>query len=181
MKILSILSSVIALGSLVAQGQPAEAARSTAQVTLRATDKTVRPEREKKKDEDKKEVKKDDKPKSETVTKTIDVNISAAQTITGPLKLVTFWYARDAVTKKPAMVKKEESEVALDAAKTAKTSIPAFGFTFTPAHSKKNEEGKLEKIDAEGQTFYGWVIRAYEGTTLVGETASAPPLLKMQD
>jgi hypothetical protein len=181
MKTLSILSSFIALGALIAHGQPAEAARSTAQVTLRASDKTVRPEREKKNDEDKKDAKKDAKPKSETVTKTIDVIISAAKTINGPLKIVTFWYARDAADKKAAMVKKEESEVALDAAKTAKLTIPAFDFTFTPAHSKKNAEGKLEKIDAEGQTFYGWVIRAYEGATLVGEAASAPPLLKMED
>lgn len=181
MKILSILSSFIALGALVAHAQPTEAARSTAQVTLRATDKTVRPEREKKKDDDKKDAKKDDKPKSETVTKSIDVNISAAQTITGSLKIITSWYARDVADKKPAMVKKEETEVALDATKTAKITVPAFAFTFTPAHSKKNEDGKLEKIDAEGQSFYGWVIRAYEGTTLVGETASAPPLLKLQD
>jgi hypothetical protein len=175
MKILSILSSFIPLGALVAQGQAAEAVRSTAQVTLRATDKTVRPEKEKKKDDDNKDEKKDGKkPKSETVTKTIEVNISAAKTINGPLKLVTCWYARDVADKKPAMAKKEESDVTLDAAKTAKATIPPFGFTFTPAYSKKNE-----KIDAEGQTFYGWVIRAYEGTTLVGETASSPSLLKL--
>lgn len=181
MKTLSILSSFIALGALVAHGQPAEAARSTAQVTLRASDKTVRPEREKKKDEDKKDVRRDDKPKAETVTKTIDVNISAAKTINGPLKIVTFWYARDAVSKKAAMAKKEESEVTLDATKIARLTVPAFDFTLTPAHSKKNEEGKLEKIDAAGQTYYGWVIRAYEGATLVGESASTPALLKMQD
>lgn len=179
MKTLSILFTCIAFGGLVAHSQAAEAARSTGQVTLRASDKTVRPERTKKED-DKGDGKKDKKPKSETVTKTIDVNISAAQTINGPLKIVTFWYARDVKTKKSSMAKKEEAEVTLDATKTAKITIPAMDFTFTPAYSKK-VDGVTEKFDAEGQTYYGWVIRAYEGDTLVGESASAPPLLKMQD
>ncbi|MES2439312.1 MAG: hypothetical protein V4584_09600 [Verrucomicrobiota bacterium] len=181
MKILSILTSVIALGALHAHGQPAAPASSTAQVTLRASDKTVRPEKEKKKDGDKKDEKKDDKPKSETVTKTIDVSISAAQTINGPLKLVTCWYGRDVAAKQQVMVKKEESEVTLDAAKTAKVTIPSFAFVSTPAHSRKGADGKNEKVDAAGQTFSGWVIRAYEGTTLVGETASAAPFLKLHD
>ena len=95
MKTLFILSFFAAMGTLVAQDQPAQAQRSTAQVTLRATDKTVRPEKEKKKDDDKKDPKKDNKGKAETVTKTIEVEISAAKTINGPLKIVTHWYARD--------------------------------------------------------------------------------------
>lgn len=182
MKTLSILSSFIALGALVAHGQPAAAVRSTAQVTLRATDKTVRPEKEKKKDDDKKDEKKDDKkPKSETVTKTIEVDISAAKTINGPLKIVTCWYARDVAEKKQVMAQKEESEVTLDANKIAKTTVPPFAFVSTPAHSQKGADGKVEKIEATGQTYSGWVIRAYEGTTLVGESASSPPLLKLQD
>jgi hypothetical protein len=176
MKTLSILTSVIVLGSLVAQGEPTQEQKSTGQVSLRATDKTIRPEREKKKDDDKKGPKKDDKGKPETVTKAIEVEISAAKSINGPLKIVTSWYGRDMGTKKQVMAKKHESEVTLDAAKTAKASVPPFAFTFTPAHSTK-----AGRVDATGQNYYGWVIRAYEGTTLVGETASTPPLLKLQE
>lgn len=172
MKTLSILSSFIALGTLVTQGQPTAPARSNGQVTLRATDKTVRPEKDKKKDDDKK----DAKPKGESTTKTIEVEISAAKSINGPLKIVTSWYGRDMATKQPVMANKHESEVALDATKTAKATIPPFTFTFTPAHSTKTG-----KVDATGQSFSGWVIRAYEGTTLVGETASSAPMLKLKD
>ena len=52
MKTLFILSSFVVLGTLVAQGEPTAAQSSTAQVTLRATDKTVRPEKEKKDKDD---------------------------------------------------------------------------------------------------------------------------------
>lgn len=176
MKILSILSPVIALGLLVTQGYSAEAQRSTAQVSLRANAKTVRPEKGNKGDDDKKDPKKDKKAKSETVTKSIEVEISAAKSINGPLKIVTCWYARDVGAKEQVMAKKEESEVALDAAKTAKLTIPPYDFTSTPAHKTKTG-----KVDASGQTFSGWVIRAYQGTTLVGETSSSAPLLKLND
>lgn len=177
MKLLSILS-VIALGAAAAQTPPADIPRSTAQVTLRATDKTVRPEKEKEKKTDDK--KKDEKAKPETVTKTIEVNISAAQTIKGRLKLVTWWYARETSAKGQVMVKREELEITLDAAQTAKATITPFSFVSTPAHSQK-VDGKNEKVEASGQTFSGWVIRAYEGTTLVGETASAAQFLKLHD
>ena len=80
------------------------------------------------------------------------------------------------VTKQQVMANKHESEVTLDAAKTAKASVPPFAFTSTPAHSTK-----AGKVDASGQAYSGWVIRAYEGTTLVGETASSPPFLKQHD
>lgn len=172
MKTLSILTSFLALGTLVAHSEPAPAESSTAQVTLRATDKTVRPEREKKKDDGKKE----NKSKAESTTKTIEVEISAAKTINGPLKIVTFWYARDMANKQQVMANKHESEVALDATKTAKATVPPVTFTYTPAHSTKTG-----KVAATGQDYYGWVIRAYEGTKLVGETASSPPLLKLRD
>lgn len=177
MKTRSILSVFLILGAHLASGQAPEPARSTAQVTLRADAKTVRPERVKKQDDEKK----DDKAKSETVTKTIDLNISAAKSINGPLKLVTLWYARDLAAREQVMAKKEEAEVTLDAAKTAKATVPPFAFTSTSAHSKKGAGGKTEKIDASGQTFSGWVIRAYEGDILVGETASAAPFLKLRE
>lgn len=176
MKTLSILSSFLVLGALVAQAQPAAPQRSTAQVSLRANDKTVRPERKRKKDDEKKE----GVLKTETVTKSLDVNISAAQTITGPLKIVISWYGRDRVTKKQVMANKEESEVALDAAKTAKASS-TFAFVTTPSQTVKGADGKEEKVEASGQTYAGWIIRAYEGETLVGETASSPILLKLRD
>ncbi len=79
-------------------------------------------------------------------------------------------------TKKQVMANKHESEVTLDATKTAKSTVPPFTFTSTPAKSTKTG-----KVPASGQDYSGWVIRAYEGTTLVGETASSPPLLKLQD
>ncbi len=177
MKTLSILSAFLFLGAHVATGETTEPARSTAQVTLRADAKTVRPERVKKQNDDKK----DDKAKSETVTKTIDVDISAAKSINGPLKLVTLWYARDLVAREQVLAKKVEAEVTLDDAKTAKATVPPFAFTSTPAHSKKGAGGKTEKIDASGQTFSGWVMRAYEGDILVGEAASAAPFLKLRE
>lgn len=176
MKTLSILSSFVVLGTLVAQGEPTAAQSSTAQVTLRATDKTVRPEKEKKNKDDKKDPKKDQKAKSETVTKTIEVEISAAKSINGPLKIVTSWYARDLESKDQVMAEKHEAEVTLDATKTAKATVPPFAFTSTPAHSTK-----AGKVAGTGQTYAGWVIRAYEGGKLVGETASSPPYLKQQD
>lgn len=166
---------MLLLGALFAQAQPAAPARSSGQVTLRANEKTVRPERVKKTDDD---GKKDDKPKPETVTKQLDVAISAAKTITGPLKIVISWYGRDAATKKQIMAEKSESEVALDDAKNAKAT-GTFAFTSTPAYSKKGADGQKEKVDASGQSYTGWVVRAYEGTTLVGESASSPPLLKL--
>lgn len=177
MKTRSIFSSFLLLGALVAQGEPVAPARSTAQVSLRATDKTVRPEKEKEKrvnDGDKK----DDIPKPEIVTKSVDVAISATKTISGPLKIVTSWYARDVATRKQIMVKKEESQVDLDAAKNAKTAS-TFAFVSTPAYTKRDPGGRGEKVDASGQTYTGWVIRAYEGATLVGETASSPTFLKL--
>ena len=180
MKNLSILASIIALAALATHGLAAEAPRSTAQVTLKVDAKTVRPEKVKKeKEADDKKGK--GKPKPETVSKTLDVDISAAKTINGPLKLVTFWYARDVTDRKEALAKKDETEVALDASKTAKVSVPACDFVSTPSYSHKNSDGKNEKVDASGQTFFGWIVRAYEGTTLVGEAASAPPLLKLND
>ena len=178
MKTLSILSSFLVLGTLVAHAQPAAPARSTAQVTLRATDKTVRPEREKKKDDGNEDGKKDDKPKAETVTKSLDIAVSAAKTVKGPLKIVVSWYARDTGTRKQVMAKKEDSEVTLDESQNAKAAA-TMEFTNTPAHSAKGADGKKEKVDASGQTFVGWVVRAYEGAVLVGETASSPTLLKL--
>lgn len=177
MKTLSIFSSFLVLGALVAQAQPAAPQRSTAQVTLRAIDKTVHPPRERKKDDDEK---KDEQIKTKTVTKSLDVDIAAAQTIVGPLKIVISWYGRDYVTRMPVLAKKEESEVALDAAKTAKVSS-TFAFVSTPAQTVKGADGKEQKVEASGQTYNGWVIRAYEGTTLVGETASSPIMLKLRD
>lgn len=180
MKTLSIISSFLVLGTLVAQAEPPAAAapaRSTAQVTLRALDKTVRPEREKKKDDD---GKKDDKPKAETVTKSVDVAISAAKSVKGPLKIVFTWYSRDLASRKQVVANKEDSEVTLDDTQNAKATS-TFAFTSTAAGSKKGADGKREKTEASGQTFAGWVIRAYEGTTLVGETASSPTLLKLPE
>ncbi len=178
MKTLVILSSVIALGAFGAHGQPDEAPRSTAQVTLRVDAKTVRPERVKREKDDNKGK---GKPKAETVTKTLDVDISAAKSINGPLKMVTCWYFRDTEAKKQGLAKKEESEIKLDANKTAKATVPAYAFVSTPAHTQKGSDGKPEKVGATGQSYYGWVIRVYEGTTLVGEAASSAPLLKLRD
>lgn len=178
MKISTILTSVIALGTLIASGQQAEAPRSTAQVTIRADAKAVRPEKEKKKEEDKKDP---NKAKSETVTKTLEVELSAAKTINGPLKMVTFWVARDLKSKDQVIAKKEESEVALDAAKTAKATVPGYAFTTVSASTQKDSKGKMERVDASGQSYAGWVIRVYEGPTLVGEAASSPPLLKLHE
>jgi hypothetical protein len=177
MKTLSILSSFLVLGALAAQAETAAPARSTAQVTLRVEDKTVRPEKVKKKKDDKSE---EGKPKTDTVTKSLDISISAAKSITGPLKLVVSWYGRDAVDKKQVMAHKEESEVTLDATKTAKSSI-TYAYVSTPAQNVKGADGKDQKVEASGQTYSGWLIRAYEGATLVGETASSPTLLKQHD
>lgn len=178
MKTLSILTSVIAFGTLLASGQQPEAARSTAQVTIRAEAKTVRPEKEKNKEEDKKDP---NKAKSETVTKSLEVAISAAKSINGPLKMVTFWVARDLTSKDPVIAKKEESEVALDAAKTAKATVPEYAFSSTSAFSQRDAKGKTVRVDAAGQSYAGWVIRVYEGAVLVGEAASSPPLLKLHE
>ncbi|MES2661282.1 MAG: hypothetical protein V4689_21865 [Verrucomicrobiota bacterium] len=175
MKTLSLLSTFLVLGTLVAQAEPAAPARSTAQVTLRATDKTVRPEKEKKKDDGEK---KEGPPKPETVTKSLDVAISAAKTIKGPLKIVISWYGRDATTKKQVMANKEEIEVTLDAGQNAKAAT-TFAYATTPAHSRKGPDGKDEKVPASGQTYTGWVVRAYEGAILVGESANSPTLLKL--
>lgn len=177
MKIISIVSSFLVLGTLVVQAQPAAPARSTGQVTLRALDKTLRPEREKKKDDGEK---KNDQPKTDTVTKSIDVAISAAKTIKGPLKIVFTWYGRDLATRKQVVAKKEDSEVTLDAAQNA-TAASTFAFVATAAHSRRGADGKQEKVEGSGQTFTGWVIRAYEGTTLVGETSSSPTFLKLPE
>jgi len=180
MKILSILTSIIAFGTLMASGQQAEAPRSTAQVSIRAEAKTVRPEKEKKKEkgDDKKD---SNKARSETVTKNLEVSLSAAKTVNGPLKMVTFWVARDMTSKEQVVAKKEESEVALDASKTAKATVPDYVFTSTSSFSQKDAKGKTERVDAAGQSYAGWVIRVYEGTTLVGEAASSPPLLKLHE
>ncbi len=179
MKILSILTSVIALGTLLASGQQAEAPRSTAQVTVRAEAKTVRPEKEKKKEDN--ENKDKSKAKKETVTKSLEVELSAAKTINGPLKMVTFWIARDLTSKDPVIAKKENGEVPLDAAKIAKATVPSYAFTSTSAFSQKDAKGKPERVDAAGQNYAGWVIRVYEGEILVGEAASSPPLLKLHE
>lgn len=175
MKTLSILSSVLALGILAAPGEPADAQRSTGQVTLRVSDKTVRPERVRSTD-DKKKDSKQDKAKSESVTKTLEIEISAARSINGPLKIVTHWYARDMATKKQVVANKHESEVTLDASKTATATVPSQTFTHTPARSSK--EGRSS---ATGQDYGGWVVRAYEGDKLVGEAASSAPLLKIEE
>ena len=157
---------------------PAAPATSTAQVSLRVDVKNIRPEKEpKSKDQGKPEDK--DKPKPETVTKSMEVKIAAAKAITGPLKIVTIWYARDLASKDQVVANKEESEVPLDEKKTTVLSVKPFGFTSTPSHKAKGPDGKVEKVDGSGQTFSGWVIRAYDGTTLVGEAASSPPLLKL--
>jgi hypothetical protein len=177
MKTLSIVSSFLVLGALVAPAQPAAPQRSTGQVSLRANDKTVRPERKRKKDD---EEKKDGQIKTETITKSLDVNISAARTITGPLKLVISWYGRDFVTRKQVLANKEESEVALDTAKTAKASS-TYTYVATPAQTVKSADGKEEEVKASGHTYAGWIVRAYDGETLVGETASSPTLLKLHD
>jgi hypothetical protein len=182
MKSLTLISSALfACASLVAHGQdpaPAAPVRSTAQVSLRVDAKNIRAEKEKRQKEDKKDDKKDDKPKAETTTKALDVQVSAAKSINGPLKLVTVWYARDLDSKEEIVANTEEAEVALDAAKTAKFTGKPCSFTSTGSYKKKGSDGKTEKIDASGQSYVGWVIRAYEGTVLVGESASAPPLLK---
>jgi hypothetical protein len=180
MKNLIAFVSIITLGALTTFGHAAEVPRSTAQVSLRVDAKTVRPEKVKKEKEDD-DKKGKGKPKAETVSKTLDVDISAAKTIHGPLKMVTCWYARDITERKQSLAKKDETEVALDASKTAKVSVPACDFVSTPAHSQKGSDGKTEKVDASGQTFFGWVVRVYEGATLVGEAASSPPLLKLND
>lgn len=177
MKTLSIFSSFLVLGALVAQAQPAAPARSTAQVTLRVSDKTVRPEKkDRKKDDEKKET----EPKSDTVTKSLEIDISAAKTIQGPLKLVVSWYGRDIADRKQVMAKKDESEVTLDATKNAKSTITNT-YVAIPNQTIKDVDGKDKKVEASGQTFSGWIIRAYEGTTLVGEAASSPTLLKLRD
>ncbi|MEO5712497.1 MAG: hypothetical protein ABIT37_03335 [Luteolibacter sp.] len=179
MKTLSILTSVIAFGILSAHGQQAaEAARSTAQVTIRADAKTDKPEKEKKADNGNKDK---NKAKQETVTKSLEVELSAAKTINGPLKMVTFWVARDLKSKDPVVAKKEESEVPLDASKTAKATVPSFAFTTTSASTQKDSKGKMERVDASGQAYAGWVIRVYEGAILVGEAASSPPMLKLHE
>jgi hypothetical protein len=178
MRTLSIISSFLVLGALVAPAQPAAPPqRSTGQVSLRANDKTVRPERKRKRDE---EEKKDGQIKTETVTKSLDVNISAARTITGPLKLVISWYGRDFITRKQVLANKEESEVALDENKAAKASS-TFAFVATPAQTVKGPDGKAEEVKASGHSYAGWIIRAYDGEKLVGETASSPALLKLRD
>ncbi|MES2924528.1 MAG: hypothetical protein V4819_23450 [Verrucomicrobiota bacterium] len=177
MKNLTIISSVLfAFSTLVARGEEPAPARSTAQVTLRVEMKNIRAEKEKKSADDKKEK---DKPKAETTGKSLEVEVSAAKSINGPIKLVTTWYARDNDTKEQVVANTEEGEVALDAAKTAKFTGKPCSFTSTPAHSAKGADGKTEKVRASGQTFAGWVIRGYEGTTLVGEAASSPTLLKL--
>jgi|GEM_PF-5938981 len=178
MKTLSIITSVIAIGCLFANSQQTEAPRYTAQVTIRADAKTVKPEKEPRQENDKK--KDNTKSKSETVTKTLEVEISAAKSINGPLKMVTMWVARDLTSKDQVIAKTEESEVALDAAKTAKATVPSYAFVSLSASSKKDAKGKTERTDASGQTYGGWVIRVYEGPTLVGEAASSPLLLKLQ-
>lgn len=184
MKNLSILSSAIfAIACLTAHAQEASPTRatapatSTAQVTLRVEVKNIKPEREKRQKDDN-GAKKDDKAKSASVTKSLEVQITAAKTINGPLKIVTTWYGRDASTKVEAAANKEESEVTLDANKNAKLSVPPFAFTSTPASSAKGADGKTTKGEASGISYSGWVIRAYEGEKLVGETASNAPLLK---
>ncbi len=178
MKTLSYLTAVLTVGVSLIHAEPAGNPRSTAQVTIRADAKTVKPEREKKQDTDRKV---EDQAKSETVTKTLDAELTAAKTINGPLKLVAFWVARDLTSKNQVIAKKEEMEVPLDATKTAKASVPPYAFTSLSSFSKRSAKGKMEKVDATGQTYAGWVIRVYEGTTLVGEAASTPPLLKLQE
>lgn len=184
MKIQTLLTCIITLGTLIAPIQadePAKTAavqRSTAQVSLRVDAKTVRQERKKKVKPSKtaEPARIDPKPEPETVTKTLDIEISAAKSIKGPLKIVTSWYGRDVEAKKPTMVKEEENEVALDASQTATLSIPPHNFVMTPAYKAKSE-----KIPASGESYYGWVIRAYEGDILVGESSSSPPLLKLNN
>lgn len=186
MKIQTILpAALLALAPLsgfAEEPTPAPAAaapaRSTAQVSLRVEAKNVKPEKAPKQKESKDDKKKDDKPKEDITIKALDIQISAAKTINGPLKLVTTWYSRDLATRKETVAKKEENEVALDATKTAKLSIAPYSFISTDSYKKKGSDGKMEKIDASGETYVGWVVRAYEGETLVGEAASTPPLLK---
>jgi hypothetical protein len=168
-----ITSAIVALGSLTCLGQDPAPARSTGQVSLRANVKNVRPEKGKKQDEE------PGKPKSESVTKALEVQISAAKTITGPLKVTTFWYGRDQATKDAVLADKLESDVELDASHNAKLALPPYTFTTTTTPASRDAEGKSVKASTTGSTYYGWVIRAYEGSTLVGEVASSPPLLKV--
>ena len=133
MKLISkifLIPVLAGFASLAAQGQ--EPHRATGQVTVRASVENLPNPLQKSKVAGE---------EAEKTTKALGIELSAAKSVTGKLKVVTTFYARD-LGKRTTVVEKEvESVTNLDASQSAKLTTPSVTFTYTPEHSK-NSGGK---------------------------------------
>lgn len=121
--------------------------------------------------------------RTETVGYKLAIDLRAAKTVTGELKVVTVFFAK----KLPGndIIERESTRtVRIGPSQVASLSSDAQKFTHTREYqvqvkskkkpgSKKKQPVRYKTIPASGEKYSGWAVRVYKGGDLIGEEASS--------
>jgi len=113
---------------------------------------------------------------TEVVVKKLNIELSAANSVTGSVQVNSTFYSRDLGSNTTVVEKKLESSANLDSSHSAVVTTAPVQFTYTPAFSKKVGNGrraKFTKVEATGRKFYGWSVQIVQDGRLLGQASSA--------
>lgn len=121
---------------------------------------------------------------AEVVKKHLEIELFGSASVQGEVKVTCTFFADDLAADKVVALKSNDLRATLEASKSTRLISPAVSFNFTPQHSEKSGSGKRAKykrIEATGNRYHGWAVRAYVGEKLVGEAYSIPTIKKLLD
>ena len=121
---------------------------------------------------------------AEVVKKSLEIEVSGSASVQGAVKITYTFFADDLAAGKVVALKSNDLKATLEAGKSTRLISPVVSFNFTPQHSEKSGSGKRAKykrIEATGNRYHGWAVRAYVGEKLVGEAYSIPTIKKLLD
>lgn len=116
---------------------------------------------------------------AEVVKKHLEIELSGSASVQGEVKVTCTFFADDLAADKVVALKSNDLRATIEAGKSTRIVSPVVSFNFTPQHSEKTGSGKRAKykrVEATGNRYHGWAVRAYVGDQLVGEAYSIPTI-----
>ncbi len=102
----------------------------------------------------------------------------------GKVRIEWAFYGDDLSADKVAQHGSGTETIELAQGKTMEVKTKAVTFDFTPRHSVKSGSGrraKFKTVEAAGNRYHGWGVRAYVGDKLAGESYSSPDIKRRMD